>query len=336
MLKFISLFVGTFAVFVGVASVAYSEDNPCLGCHAKLAQSEHVHYPVSNNYCDACHTVQPEHLTTQKKEYVSTDPSNDTCYNCHEPMDSGPVVHKAIEKKNGCTYCHNPHGGARRSFLRDEPGKLCTSCHTGLIPEGSSKHGALDFQRSCLICHVPHSSPNKRLLTAQGGDCFSCHDQKLGQTPNMKQAIGDLPLSHKPAKDGKCIACHTPHASQLAPLIRNQSGSSKPNWNSNLVTICLQCHQALVSSEFVSASETRFRKDEVVNGKTTRLNLHFLHVVKKGRSCTVCHNVHGGVNAHNIASDESPLKKRKFEFLVSPQGGTCAHACHGNANYRRL
>ncbi len=336
MRSFMSLFVGVLAIYAGAVSSAYSEESACLPCHAKVAQIPHVHFPVANNYCDSCHTVQPEHLTTQKKEFVTTDPSSDTCYSCHDPMDSNPVVHGALKNKNACTFCHNPHGSALNSFLRDEPAKLCTSCHTSLIPAGSSKHGALDLERSCLNCHTPHSSKNQRLLTKQGGDCLSCHDQKQGQIPNMKQKIGDLPLAHQPAKEGKCVACHTPHASVLTPLIRNQSGDSKPSWNPNIVAVCLQCHQALVKSESVSPSETRFRKDGVVNGKTVRENLHFLHVVKKGRACTVCHDVHGGVNPHNIASDESPRKKRKFQFLVNTQGGTCVHACHGNANYSRL
>ncbi|MGK5089877.1 cytochrome c3 family protein [Bdellovibrionota bacterium FG-2] len=319
-----------------ISTLAYASSEPCLPCHSNLTKSEYVHYPSGDGKCEICHTAKPSHLTSQRKEDVTTDRSNDVCYNCHQPMDSSPVVHGALQKKDACIYCHNPHASTLRSFLRAEPGKLCVSCHTKLIPTGATKHGALDLTRSCLNCHLPHSSTTPKLLTAQGGNCLSCHDKEMGQVPNMAKAISDLPLSHKPVKEGKCVSCHTPHASQATPLLKDESQGGKMNWNENLVAICLQCHGPLVANEFVTGSENRFRRDALVNGKTVRTNLHFVHVVQKGRACTVCHDVHGGANPHNIASDASPLKTRKFSFTVNPTGGSCARACHGNANYNRM
>ncbi|MGK5090294.1 cytochrome c3 family protein [Bdellovibrionota bacterium FG-2] len=317
----------------------------CMPCHSNLAESEYVHYPSGDNKCEICHAVKQEHRTRQRREDVTTDRSNDTCFNCHSPKDSSPVVHGAIQKKESCIFCHNPHASTRRSFLRAEPGKLCVSCHSNLIPAGTTKHGALELGRSCLNCHVPHSSSTPTLLTAQGGNCLSCHDKEMGQAPNMAKVIGDLPLSHKPVKEGKCVACHTPHASRFLPLLKDESqnesnAGKKTYWDDNLVKICLQCHGAAVSTEFVTKNETRFRSDAkgdaIPNGKIVGTNLHHLHVVKKGKDCAECHDVHGGSNPHNIASDDSPRKHRKFELSVTPTGGTCAHACHGNANYNRM
>ncbi len=326
------------AILLGIllSASVNANSSACLECHENLTKNEYVHYPSGDTKCEICHSAKPQHLSSQRKEDVSTDRSNDVCYNCHQPMDSSPVVHGALQKKDSCIFCHNPHASTRRSFLRAEPSKLCVSCHTTLIPAGTTQHGAIDLKRSCLNCHLPHSSITPKLLTAQGGNCMSCHENGMVGVPNMAKEFSDFPLSHKPVKDGKCTSCHTPHASSFEPLLRNEASSAKPNWNENLVEICLQCHGAMVSGILVSNNETRFRSDAVVNGKTVRRNLHFLHVVVKGRACTVCHDVHGGSNPHNIASDASSRKTRKFAFSVTPMGGSCARACHGNANYNRM
>ena len=77
------------------------------------------------------------------------------------------------------------------------------------------------------------------------------------------------------------------------------------------------CHDATIIANETDSVNTNFR-----NGSQ---NMHWLHINgKKGRSCTLCHDVHGTPNQHLIAkkvwfgSWEMPL-----EFEKTEAGGSC-------------
>lgn len=83
--------------------------------------------------------------------------------------------------------------------------------------------------------------------------CLTCHD-------DVEQQL-KAPMSHPPAQDGECTACHNPHVSRFEGLLQERPGP-----------LCLECHTEL---------------QEELSGE-------FLHgPVAQGR-CAECHQPHGG------------------------------------------
>ena len=95
-------------------------------------------------------------------------------------------------------------------------------------------------------CHGPLLQHESVHAAAADGECETCHELLAGEDHDfepMPDPIGDLCLmchdnpveeattKHFPAAIGACTACHNPHASDTAPLLR-----------SAINELCLSCH----------------------------------------------------------------------------------------------
>lgn len=94
--------------------------------------------------------------------------------------------------------------------------KPCLACHTQFAeqirPLKVVHPGIADAQ--CETCHIRHGIVGKLLLKKDGNAlCLGCH---------TKESIGlDKPLIHSALeKTEKCTACHDPHASKDAALLK--------------------------------------------------------------------------------------------------------------------
>jgi predicted CXXCH cytochrome family protein len=99
--------------------------------------------------------------------------------------------------------------------------------------------------RDCLTCHVrtPDGTPQPRPAVAK--ICLECHD---------------LPASkHDPVRSGRCVACHSPHASPRPHLVLRTSPA-----------LCDRCHDR---------GRTRWRKIHADAGA-------------EGMDCGDCHEAH--------------------------------------------
>jgi predicted CXXCH cytochrome family protein len=86
------------------------------------------------------------------------------------------------------------------------PGR-CTSCHDPHLSGASGLLGALQHQpfkdRECGSCH-PAGRP---IVAAElAATCADCHDLAKASR-------------HRPVRQGRCVACHTPHASSRPHLL---------------------------------------------------------------------------------------------------------------------
>ena len=95
--------------------------------------------------------------------------------------------------------------------------------------------------------------------------CLECHDLAA-------ELAARVP--HAPAAEGRCSACHNPHVSRFASLLRERPGP-----------LCIRCHEA-VAKELELA---------VVHGP-----------VAEGR-CSSCHPPHGAAEAHLLAQPGAEL-----------------------------
>jgi predicted CXXCH cytochrome family protein len=224
---------------------------------------------------------------------------------------------------------------------------LCLNCHDEekeKITHSKFKHGGVNTsQKRCLECHDPHATKHKKLLKKEPvATCLNCHDKEVksdedgGMLMNMKKHFDENPNWHKPIKDPKkgCSACHDPHGSDNFSLLRK---SFTKNFYANLENkdfFCFECHsEKKITKQFIKSNEhniTSFRDGEV--------NLHHLHVNdRKGRSCRACHDEHASKYSHLIR-DYTDFNGVKFplRFVETPEGGSCAPACHKEFAYDRV
>jgi len=131
--------------------------------------------------------------------------------------------------------------------------------------------------------------------------------------------------------DGKCTPCHDPHGATRPKLLRAEFPVDPyVPYTTAEFALCFQCHKRDLLQYPDTSFATGFRDGE--------RNLHFLHVndPQKGRSCVLCHAVHGSSNARLVAQSvpfgewQLPLR-----FVKTATGGSCAPGCHKPQAYDR-
>ncbi len=294
----------------------------CATCHQDHVDFKVLHAPVSNGDCTACHTPHESNTPT----LLLMEPP-DLCTDCHVDMKdvlSKKVVHAAVEA--GCTSCHNPHGSKNAKLLSDPVPDLCLSCHVDIadtVKEATVPHPALDMPDGCVACHSPHSSDNdKLLLKVQKDVCLGCHDTVISAR---------MPVLHGPNNDGKCSRCHAPHGGKLDKLlVREFPSETYVPYTDKTYALCFGCHKRDLLLSPKTSSATNFRNGEK--------NLHFVHVNndQKGRSCRLCHSLHGSTKPKLIA-DTVPFGQWKLplRYVKTESGGGCSPGCHNPRYYDR-
>jgi DmsE family decaheme c-type cytochrome len=155
----------------------------CLSCHQEIKGKFHLvsHHPVLQKtiLCIDCHKI-----LGPLDEPLSFASANIGCFSCHAefqgpfPYEHGAVNDYTVEKE-GCIYCHDPHGSPNPRLLKEPARPLCLNCH--LVPKHQTAHGGIWANKNCLECHVDvHGSyTSKNLFTEDlfGGSCFGygCH-----------------------------------------------------------------------------------------------------------------------------------------------------------------
>jgi DmsE family decaheme c-type cytochrome len=259
--------------------------NDCLGCHNPHASANAPHLLKSAvpALCIQCHKPDSPRFTQQ---HVNYPVARADCVSCHDPHGSNvagilfDTVHPPVASKR-CNQCHDAATAANPFATRRAGFELCRGCHSTMMNETFSKsqiHWPLVDKAGCLSCHPPHAARQKKLLKAAGADlCGQCHQDtidrqvKLGEKAAQEKAAtaGRVraekgALTHEPVQAGSCLACHQPHASDSARLMRQASvvegcgachdwlkHNSHPMGekyrdmrNKNLSVDCLSCHLA--------------------------------------------------------------------------------------------
>jgi len=294
----------------------------CETCHSDQTAFKNLHGPVSAGDCTACHTPHESDVKP-----LLLKPAETLCVGCHTDMADAlkkAHVHPALE--GGCTSCHNPHGSSQRKLLNAEGSELCFQCH-GEVGETLQKakvvHAPVRSEKGCASCHSPHASDNPKLLPASEKDtCLGCHKTILTKA---------MTVLHGPIRDGRCTVCHNPHGSPNAKLLVNEFPPDPyVPYTGKEFALCFTCHNRDIAAYPDTSFATKFRDGE--------RNLHFLHVnnKEKGRSCRLCHALHGGTMPVLIA-DSMPFGKWNLplKFVKTETGGACSPGCHKPQVYDR-
>ena len=153
----------------------------------------------------------------QNKFKLKPDARGKLCLSCHDNFQEklkNQFIHTPV-KEGECSECHNPHAAPHGKLLDEDPNKICSKCHEGIVPKSPKSVHKVVIEGNCVKCHDPHASNNKSVLLKAGNElCFECHK-------NTGNAIAKAKFKHNPVEKG-CTNCHDPHASNKAKnLLRN-------------------------------------------------------------------------------------------------------------------
>jgi predicted CXXCH cytochrome family protein len=294
----------------------------CSSCHAEVTEFKYPHGPVSAGDCLVCHDPHQSEIKA-----LLARPGDALCAGCHldaQAFSKAKVVHAALEA--GCISCHRPHGAAQPKLLSESGSQVCSACHDEIAAKAakaSVPHAPVNAGKGCVSCHSAHASDNpKLLLKIESETCLGCHKAVLPKIATVR---------HGPIADGQCTPCHDPHGGSYAKLLVAEFPTPPyVPYTATQFPLCFGCHDRALVQDPETSVATGFR-----DGKK---NLHYLHVnnEQKGRSCKLCHEVHGGPNPKLIASSV-PFGRWSLPvgFVKTGSGGSCAPGCHRPYSYDR-
>ena len=200
--------------------IAFGKDAPrpvaernaiCLNCHERADRtywngSAHETQGVA---CTNCHQLM-EKVSVKFQLAKSTEV--ETCFQCHKDRRAQfqrPSHHPLREGDMTCSSCHNPHGSATDSLLKEASvNETCYKCHADKRGPYLWEHEPV--RDSCLNCHEPHGTVNEYLLKIQRPRlCQSCHMGPGHGNPGNPMTVQ--------AVNRSCQNCHTKVHGSNAP-----------------------------------------------------------------------------------------------------------------------
>lgn len=178
-----------------------AQTSDCLACHARMLEKKFVHGAVHKG-CDACHADLDASVTPHKPKGRSATGQKaerqDACTGCHDAKEfNGRFVHAPVAEGK-CSTCHDPHASDFVGLSRRPPAEQCLDCHPDV---------------------------KKRPHVIVG---FSAGGHPIGDA--KKVAIDPL----RAGKPFYCAACHEPHRSGHAMLMRFEGKGT---------ATCQRCHK---------------------------------------------------------------------------------------------
>lgn len=86
----------------------------CFICHDSIIAGAFVHGPAATGSCLACHMPHDSNLPK-----LLARGNGKLCLNCHQEARISTRIHdKSNELKISCYFCHDPHAGSNRYFIK--------------------------------------------------------------------------------------------------------------------------------------------------------------------------------------------------------------------------
>ncbi len=310
--------------------------NLCYECHElDLPEENMTHQAITDGNCQGCHN--PHQADNEK--FLNTTRTSSLCRSCHRTQRSElRLEHVHPPFKEDCFKCHQPHSSKESHLLDYKPKELCITCHEEFVTTMHQMplvHGAVNEGETCLNCHTPHASAEKKILRSKEKDlCLNCHNETIttstGSVSDIEQLLKEGNTIHGAIENEGCTICHNPHASEKHTLLKESFPiEDYASAEADNFALCFNCHDKELIENPVTITATNFR-----NGDQ---NLHFTHINgNKGRSCKICHNVHGSVNKHLI-NQEVPFGnwEMPINYTLLENGGSCSTGCHAEKKYER-
>jgi DmsE family decaheme c-type cytochrome len=272
----------------------YVGSQVCKACHPDVWQNfyKNPHYksiasgkePREKTGCEGCHGPGGNHVkagggkpSIRAFSLFTPDQALNTCLECHAKDMSRANIRRSAHTEADvvCVNCHSIHKPATPKFLlAKRQTDLCYTCHAGTRAqfEMPVKHRVNEGVVQCTDCHNPHGNFAPSWRTGTGSSlltsaldneqpCLKCHVDKRGP----------FVFEHASVRGEGCDACHVPHGSMNAKLLRRPV----------VFTMCLECH---------NGAGTFGRENAGVFVQSASHNM----LDPQYQKCTLCHvRIHG-------------------------------------------
>jgi DmsE family decaheme c-type cytochrome len=239
--------------------------------------------------CTDCHGESDNHRGHKGKD---KPPSPDRSF---RPMSSTPAgersaaclhCHKGDKRAHwegsqhavndvACNSCHKVHAEHDKVREKKTQAEVCFACHKEERADTHkiSTHPIGAGKVVCSDCHNLHGSGGPRLMKKNtvNETCWTCHAEKRG--PFL--------FEHQPVVED-CTSCHTPHGSNITPLLKSRSPF-----------LCQECHDGSHASGTpvalnAAGNQAGFVGATPANGPSKN---------NVGRGCMNCHSLIHGSNS---------------------------------------
>ncbi len=274
-------------------------DQQCTLCHNEswskpiltIYQTKHgVKGDSRTPGCQTCHGASVNHqsdpagkapdvvFASKSKKQSSVEARNAACLSCHESKVL-PREHwsGSTHESHGvaCTDCHELHSPKQRVLTAQQQEAVCAKCHKAEDAQihRFSRHPIAEGKVTCSSCHNVHGSVGPKLLVKESVNetCYTCHAEKRG--PFLWE--------HAPVSDD-CTNCHTPHGSNISPLLKVKAPM-----------LCQNCHSGDHGKSLYSGANLPTGNVTTVNGQLP-LGAQSPAAQGNARSCMLCHStIHG-------------------------------------------
>jgi len=279
------------------------KDAACTKCHDEneakpvlaIYQSRHgVKGDSRTPSCQSCHGASEAHIKNAEGKSTRPAPdvlfgaesSNDSSYDRSSPAAQNSAClscHGKDSKRThwagsahkirdvACSSCHETHTKHDKVLDKKTQTEVCFTCHEDQRADSmlTSHHPIGESKVVCSDCHNLHGSAGPKSLKKNTvtETCYTCHAEKRG--PFLWE--------HQPATED-CTNCHTPHGSNLTPLLK-----SRPPF------LCDECHDGPHNSVAPYGRGAATGKPGA--------EMPFDDRSAAGRACMNCHNMVHGSNS---------------------------------------
>jgi DmsE family decaheme c-type cytochrome len=151
-----------------------TESGMCLQCHqgGDLIHWQTSMHAADTMSCTACHSIH------RPSPALDRATQSETCLDCHHSIRADiyrASAHPIREGNVSCGDCHNPHGSAGPSGLKElSVNENCYRCHAETRGPYLWEH--YPVSEDCSLCHRVHGSNHASLLTKSPPFlCQQCH-----------------------------------------------------------------------------------------------------------------------------------------------------------------
>ena len=207
--------------------MASTDSGGCVTCHKAGNTVEPIGkgpgHPATSDLCQQCHQAGGSFTAgfNHASLVITSGVATPSCSTCHDGVTATGKTPNHVPTTRDCLTCHAGYPPAVASFAGgtfshsgpEMTGKLCMSCHDGVIATGK-KATHVATNQDCGACHlttsfVPATSFNHTGVTSgcQKSGCHTSGNPSVVDVTDDKNPLPHIPIV-KSGAELDCYSCH--------------------------------------------------------------------------------------------------------------------------------